>query len=234
MITKSFLSLHYLSHVNKDNSNSLGSAKNNSYLLHTSNDDNNIKKITNNTAKLKSLPSQTTNTATSTTDTIKVSNKEKQDKFGIAMLYSTKINGEEWYMNMSNPTSDPRFDLNDQYKHVGKSSSSTAKFNFTKNSDGSWKVASPNVRIEAFTLAGYNESKITTYNQTELAAKGYMQSPNDWKNVEMTGYVKYNSDNNNKTDENFDWYVRGGKHTDANEGYEGTAYKRKFILFWQF
>jgi hypothetical protein len=34
-----------------------------------------------------------------------------------------------------------------------------------------------------------------------------MQSPNDWKNVEITGYVKYNE--GKKSNENFDWYARG-------------------------
>lgn len=43
-----------------------------------------------------------------------------EDKFGISKLYPIKLNGEEWHLNMSNPTSDPRFNLNNQYKHVGK------------------------------------------------------------------------------------------------------------------
>jgi hypothetical protein len=77
--------------------------------------------------------------------------------------------------------------------------------------------------MEAYTSTGYNQSKMTTYNQSELAVKGYMQSPNDWKNVEMTGYVKYTG--GEKADENFDWYGRGGIHTDANKGCERTAYK---------
>ena len=48
-----------------------------------------------------------------------------------------------------------------------------------------------------------------------------MQSTNDWKNVEMTGYVKVNSF---KGDDNFAWYNRGGRHTDT-EPCEGTGYK---------
>jgi hypothetical protein len=69
-----------------------------------------------------------------------------EDRFGITKLYPIKLNGEEWYLNMSNPTSDPAFNLNNQYKHSGKSS--VSKFNFTKNPDGSWKVISPMVRME--------------------------------------------------------------------------------------
>ncbi|MFL6425165.1 MAG: hypothetical protein ACJ71R_16455 [Nitrososphaeraceae archaeon] len=208
---------HRIIHHNNNNTSSdgnnklLSSGKTTSYLY--SLNGNNVT----NTTKLKSLPSQT---HTAITGITKLSNKEL-DKFGIAKLYPTKPNGEEWFMNMSNPTSDPRFNLNNPYKHVGKSS--TSKFSFAKNPDGSWNVASPKVRIEAYTSAGYNQSKITTYNQPELAAKGYMQSPNDWKNVEITGYVKYNS--GDKPDENFDWYTRGGIHTDDNKGCEGTAYK---------
>jgi hypothetical protein len=201
---------HTITHGNNNNNSSnhtssSGGPNSVSYSLNT---------ITN-TTKTKSLPSQT-----KPTEITKLSQKGV-DKFGIAMLYPTKPNGEQWYMNMSSPTSDPRFNLNNPYKHVGKSSIS--KFNFTKNSDGSWKVISPKVRMEAYTSTGYNQSKMTTYNQSELAAKGYMQSPDDWKNVEITGYIKYNG--GKKADENFDWYARGGIHTDANKGCEGTAYK---------
>jgi hypothetical protein len=35
-----------------------------------------------------------------------------------------------------------------------------------------------------------------------------MQSPNNWKSVEIIGYVKFNE--GKKSDENFDWYTRGG------------------------
>jgi hypothetical protein len=31
------------------------------------------------------------------------------DKFGIRKLYATKSGGQEWYINMPSPTSDPRF-----------------------------------------------------------------------------------------------------------------------------
>jgi uncharacterized lipoprotein YddW (UPF0748 family) len=41
-----------------------------------------------------------------------------------------------------------------------------------------------------FTSTGYDQDKITTYKQESLATKGYMQSSNDWKNIEITGYVK--------------------------------------------
>ena len=45
-----------------------------------------------------------------------------------------------------------------------------------------------------------------------LQSKGYMQAANDWRNVEMTGYVKVNA---RSTDDNYAWYNRGGRHTDS-------------------
>lgn len=127
------------------------------------------------------------------------------DKFGIKKLYASKSGGEEWFMNMNTPTQDTRFDPQ------------TA---LVKNSDGSFKVKSDKVRMNVFTSTGYDPSKITTYNQIELAKKGYMQASNDWKNIEITGVVKVNAYSG---DDNFAWYARGGKHSDTE--CEGTAYK---------
>ena len=127
------------------------------------------------------------------------------DKFGVQMVYPTKTGGEQWYMNMSNPSSDSRFD---------------PKTTLTKNTDGSWKVQSNAVRMNVFTSTGYDQSKIVTTNQKTLATKGYMQSSNDWKNIEMTGYVKLISGSG----DTFTWYGRGGRHSDSYKC-EGTAYK---------
>ena len=129
------------------------------------------------------------------------------DPFGIKKIYPTKSGGdaEVWYMDMNNPTTDSR----------------TKPPAMTKNSDGSWRVTSTQVRYGIYTSSGYHPELVTTYDQKQLAAKGYMQSTNDWKNVEMTGYVKVNSF---KGDDNFAWYNRGGRHTDT-EPCEGTGYK---------
>ena len=56
-----------------------------------------------------------------------------------------------------------------------------------------------------------------------LESKGYMLGQNDWKNVEITGYVKFNSG----SEDNFAWYARGGRHTGDGPmtGCEGVAYK---------
>jgi hypothetical protein len=136
----------------------------------------------------------------------------KKDEFNILKLYPTAVNGDEWYMKMSDPIHDPQFD---------------PQVELTRNPDGSWDVDDSKVRMSVYTSSGYDVSKISTYEQQELAKKGYMQSPNDWKNVEMTGYVRYEEGTDNQ---NFAWYARGGKHTDS-EDCEGSAYKGQ--LFYQ-
>jgi hypothetical protein len=126
------------------------------------------------------------------------------DKFGVTGIYPQKPGGEEWYIIMNDPLSDPRFE-------PGAS--------ITKNSDGSWKIKSSQTRLEVMTSSGYVPSRIDTYDQIELVDKGFMQDQRDWKNVEMTGYVKKNAG----AEDNYSWYARGGKHSDIE--CEGTAYK---------
>jgi hypothetical protein len=128
------------------------------------------------------------------------------DKFGVRMLYPTKQGGEEWFINMENPTEDGRFD---------------PKASISRNPDGSWKMQSDKVRMNVFTSTGYDQNKIPSTNHAQLTSKGYMLSPNDWREVEITGYVKVNSIN---ADDNFAWYARGGKHGDS-DGCEGVSYK---------
>jgi hypothetical protein len=131
------------------------------------------------------------------------------DKFGVKMLYPTKSNGEQWFMDMSD-ASDSRFNPD---------------ASLTKNSDGSWKIKSSQVRMNVFTSSGYDQDEIDTYNQKTLASQGYMQDSRDWKNVEITGYVKFNS----ASDDNLSWYVRGGVH--SVEDCEGTAYKGRLFYY---
>lgn len=72
-------------------------------------------------------------------------------------------------MNIDNPSSDSRFDPKD---------------NISENADGSWKIESDQVRMNVFTSSGYHPERISTYDQQELATKGYMQDANDWRNIE--------------------------------------------------
>ncbi len=131
------------------------------------------------------------------------------DQFGITKLYPTKNNGEEWYMNMDNPLGDSRFNPQNT---------------LTKNPDGSWKMKSTQVRMNVYTSTGYNSANIPTLDHSVIASKGYMLAPNDWRNFEMTQYVKVNT---SPSDDNFAPYGRGGRHTGSGppEGCEGSSIK---------
>jgi F5/8 type C domain-containing protein len=142
------------------------------------------------------------------------------DKFGIKEIYPTKANGEEWFLNMADPLNDNQFDKG------------TSHTTIKKNNDGSWKAIQDNpnssppyeMRFHVTTSRGYHPERITTVDQTDLAAKGYMQDPEDWKNVEITGYIRLNSyDSMNQ----FTWYARGGSHGGSKftDGCEGTSLK---------
>jgi Concanavalin A-like lectin/glucanases superfamily/F5/8 type C domain len=131
------------------------------------------------------------------------------DIFGIKKLYPTKSGGEQWFMNMNNPLGDSRFNPQNT---------------ITKNPDGSWKMKSTQVRMAVYTSTGYDQDDIPTLDHSDIAAKGYMLAPNDWRNFEMTQYVKVNTF---PSDDNFSPNGRGGRHTGsgAPEGCEGSSMK---------
>jgi len=132
-----------------------------------------------------------------------------EDVFGILKLYPSKASGNAWYMDMLNPASDPRFD---------------PKSAITKNPDGSWNIQQSQVRMDVYSTdeETYDNFPIPTLSRTQLDNKGYMQLPSDWKNIEMTGYIKLNAGNNDE----FTWYGRGGSHSSEDpSGCEGSSYK---------
>ena len=148
----------------------------------------------------------------------------KFDMFGIKKIYPTKNGGEEWFMNMNNIYEDQ------QFYPFGESDSkySNANLVITKNDDLSWKIKSKNdlakVRMNVYTSAGYHPELIENLDHSELEDQGYMQSKKDWKNVEITGYIKLNNNNIPLNEGRFTWYNRGGHHTEEKPC-EGVAYK---------
>ena len=150
------------------------------------------------------------NTAEQVTYLSFVNSDPGTDIFGITKLYETKNNGEEWYLNMNNPTSDSRFNPQNT---------------ITRNPDGSWKMKATQVRMAVYTSTGYDGDDIPTLDHSEIAANGYMLRPNDWRNFEMTQYVKVNT---SPSDDNFSPNGRGGRHTGDGTppvGCEGSSMK---------
>jgi F5/8 type C domain-containing protein len=128
------------------------------------------------------------------------------DAFGIKMIYPTKAGGEQWAMNMASANADPRFN---------------PQATITKNADGSWKIQDTSTRMLVFTSTGYDQTRIASYDPDVLQQQGYMQATNDWRNIEMTGYVRVNAASVN---DSWTWYARGGRHNDVAPC-EGTSYK---------
>jgi len=136
-----------------------------------------------------------------------VFNNSSNDIFGIQKIYPTKNGGNTWFMDMTNPTADPRFD---------------PQGTITQNLDGSWKMTQDQVRMNVFSTdkTTYENTAIPTYSRTQLAANGFMQLPSDWRNFEITGYIKLNDAGG----AGFTWYGRGGTHTDSRDC-EGSSTK---------
>jgi hypothetical protein len=112
--------------------------------------------------------------------------KNSIDKFGIKKIYPTKTGGREWYVNMNNPVNDSIFSIGSDQ-------------NITKQSNGkgggsSWRISNPEARMVVTTPADHAQ----------------------WKNVEITGYVKVNSTINNRHHKDMPtdiaWLARGGRH----------------------
>lgn len=150
-----------------------------------------------------------------------------KDVFGINMLYATKPGAaKDWYMD-HNPKSDPRTD-DSTGEVIGQGTSTLLR------------IRDHQVRMNVFAEAksAYDMGKIE-YNQHILETRGHMLLPNDWKNVEITAYIKVTKaiNNNENGGAHFEWYCRGGpKHTGPSRTRcnnsncvtcEGTSYHAK-------
>lgn len=99
---------------------------------------------------------------------------------GVKMIYPTLSGGETWFFNPTNPE-DGQFDKNGA--------------EISKNSDGSWRLQPGTTRMLTFTKSSglpsdEVRSSLPTYDYSRLAQTGYFYKPTDWKNVEITIYVK--------------------------------------------
>jgi hypothetical protein len=147
------------------------------------------------------------------TKTIKVTaniSKKGVDKFGIKEIYPTKKGAREWYINMANPRNDPIFSTGFNQTIIKQNGSSTSSNEGRGNNNGSssnsnistsssWRITNPQVRMHVDTPPGSVQ----------------------WKNVEITGYVKVNSTNitsahHHQKDipNHIAWLARSGVHTD--------------------
>jgi len=132
---------------------------------------------------------------------------------GVKMIYDTLPGGETWYFNPTNPD-DGQFDRNGA--------------EISKNSDGSWHLQPGTTRMLAFTKSsGFPSdevrSTLPTYDYTKLAQIGYFYKPTDWKNLEITMYVKVLSTSGGGNE--ISLVSRSVRHsTNVHEGCGGSSY----------
>lgn len=138
------------------------------------------------------------------------------DQFRVKMFYSSKQNGEFWFM--------PAHDVNADQRVGGE----LPKVSFSgRNSDGSWKVKNQTtVRYGILTFAGFDAAKFADLDTPALTTAGYMMTSKDWRNVEMTGYFRVNTYATAATlPAQIRMYVRGALSTSASTPTMGSPPK---------
>jgi hypothetical protein len=133
---------------------------------------------------------------------------------GVKMIYPTVAGGESWYFNPANPN-DGQFERNGA--------------EISKNSDGtSWNLKPGTTRMLAFTKSSglpsdEVRSSLPTYDYSRLAQTGYFYKPTDWKNMEITIYVKVLSTSGGGDE--ISLVSRSVRHsTNVQEGCGGSSY----------
>jgi hypothetical protein len=112
--------------------------------------------------------------------------------FKVKEIYPTKAGGREWFIDMANPQADKLFDLGSP---------------IYRQLDGSWQVS------------GKAGSK---YEDQVRMKVGTPEGEDQWKNVEITGYVNVLSADS--LSDHIDWYARGGTQS-TSVPCEGSALK---------
>ena len=132
---------------------------------------------------------------------------------GVKMIYPTLTGGETWFFNPTNPN-DGQFDRNGA--------------EISKNADGSWHLKPGTTRMLAFTKSSglpsdEVRSSLPTYDYSRLAQTGYFYKPTDWKNMEITIYVKVLSASGGGDE--ISLVSRSVRHsTNVQEGCGGSSY----------
>jgi len=177
------------------------------------------KTLASNPTTQSSSSSSTTNPSTqsltATSTSLATTDNSDVDVFGIKKIYPTKPGGEEWFMNMDNMKADPRLEISGSGHDV------------KKNSDSSWSpISNDKVRLLVYTSDSkgkFDDENMPTYNLKELAARGHWYKANDWKNIEMGGYLKLNNADDLRS--GYSFYSRSIDHSNTAGGCVGATPK---------
>jgi len=123
------------------------------------------------------------------------------DSFGVKKIYpDSTVNPQSFYIS----DDDPRREL----VGGGIISRNSSTQVYTIENPG------PNVVLQIYTTAGYRSSSIEK-DHGKAASKGYMMTAKDWRNVEMTMYVRVDSSTSTK---GISMICRGGATTNKSQG----------------
>lgn len=142
------------------------------------------------------------------------------DMFGVQEIYGELINGQQWFLNMTNPTSDTQFAAGSPLYHV--------------DVDGSWNIQTASNSMYAYTTDGYTLNATSNYNRNFLQTQEYMQTAKDWRNVELTAVWHINTQSSNTL---LYLQARGGKQNTGTNcescGYRFVINPSSLQCYWQ-
>ncbi len=135
---------------------------------------------------------------------------------------SDKTKAQQWFLD-HDPKKDPRMQGTNVIKNVVVQGNNTMAKIKPSGSDAQ-------VRINLYAgnasdFKGFQANAHTIPNQNTMSQNGYMFKPNDWRNVEITEYVKVNKlgSGNSNGGKHIELQARGGLHSDSI-ACEGTSY----------
>lgn len=136
------------------------------------------------------------------------------DRFGVAMKYpSSIVNPQSWYYSN---LQDSRVD--------GESGFAAVTTDGIGVTNGITNTDSTLSKLMVSTTSGYRESEIETSHRKAKVQK-YMMAATDWRNVEITAYIKFLDSVSDKSYFAID--ARSGKHVNGRPC-EGTHYSIQF------
>ena len=124
------------------------------------------------------------------------------DVFGLWMMKPTKSGGAVWYMYNT--------DFNDDPQVFSESVTNEYLLHNVVDADGTQFTISASDTFKSYisSITGYNPSDNIT-DQQEMSRRGYMQDPQDWRNVEVTCQMVVFKE----ADDFITFGFRTGKHT---------------------
>jgi hypothetical protein len=129
------------------------------------------------------------------------------DEEGVQMLNATNPQGSAWRLGSKDPNSDPELEVDGE-----GNASRTEDFWTARPREGGLASGGTQLTLRLHVNVSASNGKQATSHST-MAQQGYMVSPRDLRNLEMTGYFRVRA---SRGDDTLSMKVRGGSHTDSS------------------